>query len=216
MVQSDAFDELKLAIKSFWEDCHKEGRVSSLSGSSCDVLLKSLALSTLQPPGNRILEVGVGLGYVTEGLYLQGVSVSALDISQEALEHVAKFCEAVYTTDDLKDLPSAYFDTVICANVVQHIPTPLLKEELAACIRALKPVDGLMALQFVSSRLAEDTGMTPSLYTVANGMCFRTPSYMQELIASVGGHSDLVIDDLCNKEEIAGSHVLHIRRIANV
>jgi SAM-dependent methyltransferase len=198
-------------IKTFWNGSHARKVLSDLSGCQYDETINFLKINPFITVGNRVLEIGVGLGYVTKGLYDSGIIVSSLDISNVALERVKQYCEAIYIADDLEKLPSDYFDCIICHNVVQHIPTDLLIEEFKHLIRSLKS-DGIFAVEFVSANNVDDTWNVQYKYNGGlPGFC-RTPEYLEKLIENVGGRCELVVDNKCNIGEVKGCHVFHIRR----
>jgi 2-polyprenyl-3-methyl-5-hydroxy-6-metoxy-1,4-benzoquinol methylase len=198
-------------IKEFWDNCHKEGLLASLSGSKYDETIKALKLEEYMKPFSNVLEVGPGLGYVTKELYERGLNVSCLDISKLAFTKIEKYCEKIYTISDLEELPLDYFDVILCVNVIQHIPTDLLKEELRYCVRSLK-VDGVFALEFVSNTEEEDMGINASMATITKGWCCRTPRYLDKLIKDIGGTCELVYDVKCDNGVVTGCHVFHVRK----
>lgn len=198
-------------IKNFWNHCHIENIAASLTGSPYTATITALKLEDYIKPNINILEIGVGLGYVTEGLYKDKLNVSCLDISDIALARVGKYCEKTYSIKQLAELPSEYFDVIICVNVVQHVPTDLLVEELNHCVRSLKGT-GIFAIEFVSNNTLEDTGINPSLSAVKGGVCCRTPKYLEKLIKDAGGYCEMVEDVKCSSDIITGCHVFHVRK----
>ena len=81
--------------KVFWEKQHAIKNITALSGCTFDETVDFLQVRNLLKPDIKVLEVGVGIGSVTKGLYDCGCFVSALDISELALKRVYKFCEKV-------------------------------------------------------------------------------------------------------------------------
>ena len=202
---------MDINIKKFWDECHNKNIIDSLSGCGYDETIDFLKLRDYIIPGNNVLEVGPGLGYVTRGLYDHRLNISCLDISKPALIRVEKYCEKTYTISDLDKLPSNYFDIIICNNVIQHVPTDLLIEELRHCIRSLK-VSGVFAVEFVSNDIIEDMGINPSLNDIKGGSLCRTPRYLEKLIEKVGGNCELVVDNKCNINVVKGCHVFHVKK----
>lgn len=205
-------------IKKYWEDIHHQKHLGALSGCQFIETIDHLKVRDVLKVGDNVLEVGVGLGYVTQGLKEFGANVSVLDISQEALDRVKGFCVKTYLSDNLQQLPDKYFDLIICHNVIQHIPTHILDSELYYIIRSLKE-SGIFAVEFISSDLAEDTGST--LFLEINtindqniGCYCRSPKFLEKLIGKYGGNCKLVYDYNANiAPGITGAHIFHVRRI---
>lgn len=201
----------KLLIEEFWDNNHRTKNIENLSGCAYDETINFLKLKDSIIPGNRVLEIGVGLGYVTKGLCENGLIVSGLDISKIALEVVNDYCEKVFTVDKLEEMPSDYFDFIICHNVVQHITTDVLIKELSHCIRSLR-MGGIFAVEFVSTDTVDDTWNDKYVYGGGlPGFC-RTPKYLEKLVKSVGGSCELVVDNKCNFGIVKGCHVFHVKR----
>jgi len=199
-------------IESFWNNSHSVKNKSDLSGCGYDETIDFLQVRPKCISGNHALEIGVGLGYVTKGFNDGGLIVSALDISKVGLERVKNYCEFLFTPEDLEKIPSNYFDCIICHNVVQHVPTDILKEELKHCIRSLKQ-NGVFAVEFVSMiGMPGDSWDSNYVYS-GNGLpgFYRNPQYLENMINEFGGSCKMVVD---NRYEngIKGCHVFHIRR----
>ncbi len=203
--------EKNIFVEKFWDDCHDKDIVVSLSGCGYDETIDFLKVRDYVISGNHVLEIVVGLGYVTKGFYENKLIVSGLDISEIALERVKNYCEATYLISELEKLPSDYFDLIICNNVVQHVTTDLLIEELSHSIRSLK-VGGVFAVEFVSNDVVEDMGINPSLDAIESGRCCRTPNYLESLIKTVGGMCTLVFDKKVDISIVKGHHVFHITK----
>jgi len=199
-------------IEKFWNDCHRKETIAALSGVSYDETVDFLKVRNLIKPGIRVLEVGVGLGYVTKGLYDKEILVSCLDISEVAVERVKDYCENIYMIEDLEKLPSDYFDIILCNNVVQHVSTELLVGELKHLIRSLKE-SGIFSVEFVSNSAVEDTGINASLVTMQGGGCCRTPQYLEKMINTVGGECELVFNSLVpNNPTVTDYYVFHVTK----
>ena len=178
-------------IKVFWDDQHTNERKNTLSGCEYEETIKFLQVVDHIKLGCTVLEVGVGLGYVTKGLFENGVRVSAVDISNIGLERVKKYCENVYNVENLGELPTEYFDLIICHNVVQHVPTNMLIYELGEFMRSLKKT-GVFAVEFVSSNLFADNGKDPSYGDMQAGRLCRTPAFLESIFNRFGGKCKLV------------------------
>jgi 2-polyprenyl-6-hydroxyphenyl methylase/3-demethylubiquinone-9 3-methyltransferase len=95
--------------------------------------------------GKDVLDVGCGGGILAESMAKQGANVSAIDMSQDALE-VAKLhglesgVEVNYqfiTAEDLADKSESKFDVVTCLEMLEHVPAP--ESIVSACARMVKP-----------------------------------------------------------------------------
>ena len=206
---------LDVDIELFWDNCHDKNIVESLSGCQYDETIDFLKLRRYIKPGINVLEIGVGLGYVTKRLFENNMKVTALDISDVSLERVSNYCEDVYNIKDIHNLPSDYFDNIICNNVIQHVPTDILTAELKEIIRSLKTA-GVFAVEFVSNDVVEDMGVNPSLDVVKNGGCCRAPKYLEKLIGKIGGKCELVFTNDVDFDVVKGHHVFHVTKSRNM
>jgi len=204
-------DNINEIARKFWDNEHRIENVDNLSGSQYKTQIEGLKLTEYINKGCTVMEVGVGLGYVTKGLYEAGAKVTAVDLSDIALKKVSKYCEMIYTIDHLYYLPSNYFDVIICANVVQHIPTIQLIGELKEFMRALKP-GGVFAIEFVSSTTCEDNGMPPVNRDLIGGGFCRTPAYMEHILNLFGGKCTVIEDVKVDFYPITGCHVFHVTK----
>ena len=118
-------------------------------------------------PGQRVADVGAGIGYFTFPMAQQvgpGGRVDAVDIQQRPLEVLAGRSrnrainpyDNVHTAlgheDDL-GFPAATFDRILVAHLdVLLYPDPLedTRRFLASCVRALKPGGRLLAVQYAT------------------------------------------------------------------
>lgn len=204
-------------IKEYWDDVHVRQHLGALSGCEYQTTIDFLQITNVLIEGCRVLEVGVGLGYVTKGLKEHGMIVSALDISTVALDRVREYCEGVYLVDEIDKMPTNYFDVVFCHNGVQHIPTYLLEMELFHLLRSLKK-GGIFALEFISTDLTQDTGVDSevlqSLGWDDNIGCYcRQPDYLEKMIKVLGGKCKLVYDKRGDiAENITGCHIFHVTK----
>jgi len=198
--------------RGFWEACHQAESIQHLSGADYDKTISFLKLVDFIKPGKTALEVGVGMGYVTKGLIDAGLLPSAADISQTALDRVQQYCDEVYIVEDLDRLPSDYFDIIICCNMVQHVHTELLKQELEHFMRALKG-GGVFAIQFVSNDKHADTGAAATLASVQAGVLCRSPDVMREIFGGLGGECSHVLNvGGLKKGLVNGNHVFHVTK----
>lgn len=200
-----------------WDYLHRENSLGALSGCGYQETIDFLRLSEYMTPYKFVLEIGVGMGYVTRGLYDNGYSVDVFDISTVAINRVREVCLGTYNLDNITQIPSNHYGLIICHNVVQHIPTSMLYYELFHFIRALRD-DGIMAIKSVSAGEIEDTGDDPNL--VVGGIrcadsigCFcRTIPYFTKIVDRCGGEASLVYSEPIKVDVITNQHVFHVTK----
>lgn len=80
--------------------------------------------------GDSILDAGCGTGLVTRTYARPGIDITAFDLSQASLDSLARHVAATFVQGDITAMPFAdgQFDKVLCANTLQHLPTPALRE----------------------------------------------------------------------------------------
>jgi ubiquinone/menaquinone biosynthesis C-methylase UbiE len=216
LIQKKSMREVK-EIRDYWDIVHTIKHQGALSGTQYDDAVSSLFLTDKLIEGSTVLEVGSGLGYVTKGLREHGLRVSVLDIAPVALETAREFCESVYLVDEIESLPDDYFDVIICQNVIQHIPTYILENELPHIIRSLKPT-GTFAVQFVSAKQFADTGIGTPVILALNwdeniGHYARTPSVLEKMINECGGKCKMVSEMREDINELVnGMFVFHVTK----
>jgi 2-polyprenyl-3-methyl-5-hydroxy-6-metoxy-1,4-benzoquinol methylase len=194
--------------KSVWEQKHNNKDKGALSGCVYAETVDFLQIRDLVQSEANVLEIGVGFGYVTEALS-KLCTVSALDISEVALRRVSGYCLSTYLVEKIETLPADSFDLIICHNVIQHVPTNLLKAEFKHVIASLKST-GVLAVEFISSKDVVDDGDVQEVNGIGNYS--RTSEFMKLLFSELGGNSVMVVDNKCNIGNITGCHVFHIRK----
>lgn len=87
----------------------------------------------IPPRGRRALDVGARDGYLSKRMAERFESVVALDLEQPVVDHPR--VEAV--KGDASKLPydDGVFDTVLCSEVLEHIPSPTLEAVCAEIVR---------------------------------------------------------------------------------
>jgi SAM-dependent methyltransferase len=105
-----------------------EGRFWREGERDLDTLLGSLGLAV--EPGDRVLDVGCGIGRLTRVLASRAAHVTALDVSPEMLalaqEHNADLGTVEWVLGDgetLAGIEDASLDAVVSHVVLQHIPS---------------------------------------------------------------------------------------------
>lgn len=196
-------------IGQYWDTAHSNDYEGDLSGCKYEETINFLQIDI--KTGDKVLEIGPGMGYVTKGLYENGCVVSALDISDVGLRRVEQYCERLYSVRAVELLPDSYFDIIICHNVIQHVPTYLLEKELPCIIKSLKDT-GVFAVEFISSDLSEDTG-TITEFDANIGHYCRTPEYFGKLIIRFGGDYKMIFkNEGPIAEHVNGCYVFHITK----
>ena len=90
--------------------------------------------------GDRVLEVGVGCGILTERLSAEGRKVSAVDINPAFLDNVSALKSVeVYRKDATQPLDLGQHDLAICSEVLEHVPPERSQAMLDSLFGALKP-----------------------------------------------------------------------------
>jgi SAM-dependent methyltransferase len=109
--------------------------------AECNRELLGLALRDTSPTP-RVLDLGCGQGHLTERLRSAWpqAEFSGLDYSVSAIDYAAEhFPDIDFVVADAQWLPYAedYFDIVVCNNIWEHVPAPLVV--LAGIRKILKP-----------------------------------------------------------------------------
>lgn len=134
-------------IKDFWEEKHKNKDKLFLTGSDLKNVLNDLLITQEEINNKNILNIGIGTGQCTKEL--SHISkVSALDISQTALDNVKGFCKNIY--NDCEKLHDNYYDYALSHLVVQHTNNTELEKQIKNVLRSLK-YDGLFVIQIAYS-----------------------------------------------------------------
>lgn len=195
----------------FWETKHIEGDINALSGCEYKETLDILKMTGRIKDTDVVLEIGVGLGYSVKELHRRNIKVSAVDISDSALRRVEGYCEKTYLVDQLNELPTDYFDVILCVNVIQHIPTKELNEEMREIMRSLK-TGGIFAVEFVSSDAFEDNGENCSVGDAQAGRLCRSPKFLENIFKKNYGKCELVFSKSIEHVLIDSYHIFHVTK----
>lgn len=87
-------------------------------------------------PGERVLEVGAGIGQLVAPLRADGVDAVGVDVNPQAVRHALTDAVEVAAADAL-GFPDAAFDAVLSFHVIEHVPD--LGAVLTEMARVLRP-----------------------------------------------------------------------------
>ncbi|MDX1534319.1 MAG: methyltransferase domain-containing protein [Thermoplasmata archaeon] len=101
-----------------------------------------LAMARLRP-GMKVLDVGCGTGFLTEGILEVTTSVWGLDLTPEQLRRAARKLPIPLVRGDAENLPfrDARFDAVLSSGSIEYWPDPV--QALREMHRVLRP-DGVV------------------------------------------------------------------------
>jgi len=165
-----------------WERAHQAKSAGALSGSDPRDVLRQHCLQEIRP-GTVVLDIGVGLGGMSEQLHKMGCVVDALDVAPTAGETVREWTRNFYLAPNIETLSTGEYDFAISQIVSQHMHEAELMEQVTHVFRAIKP-HGVFSLHMAGS---SDEKRTPNNLTglipkgMDGAMC-RTPEYALGLI----------------------------------
>jgi len=90
-------------------------------------------------PG-RLLDAGAGMGGLVQHLLRLGIDAHGLDIANRCVEHASAHAPGRFTQGSLLELPfpDAYFDTVVCTDVLEHLAEQDVPSALAEMARVAR------------------------------------------------------------------------------
>lgn len=173
------------SLPDFWERAHAKKKSLWLTGSRPKEVINRLKVAKeVENQEARILDVGVGLGFMAQYLFKKGRNSWALDISPSALERVKPFVKEAFISPDA--LPDGTFSLVMHHLVAQHMNDNDLSHQIRQLIRSLSK-DGLVAMQFASLLNSMDGTSEQSVALQAGGGAVRSPAQMEKLVLGAGG-----------------------------
>lgn len=95
----------------------------------------------------RTIELGCGEGRLSEMIHERGLQVVGVDLSREKIAAARERCPSIEFIDkDIRDLrlPDASFETVVLAEVLEHLPESVGAEVLEIAGRLLRPMGRLI------------------------------------------------------------------------
>jgi 2-polyprenyl-6-hydroxyphenyl methylase / 3-demethylubiquinone-9 3-methyltransferase len=143
-VDKKEIDKFSQIAHNWWDKTGKFKPLHDINPIRVDFILEHTNLKNKQ-----LLDIGCGGGILSESLAQKGAKVTAIDMSEKALEvaklHLAKTklkinyqlksVEELAENDKQKNIPK--FDVITCMEVLEHIPD--IKSLLQATKKLLKP-----------------------------------------------------------------------------
>jgi SAM-dependent methyltransferase len=111
--------------------------------------------------GARVLNIGVGDGGLERMAAEMGCDVYSLDPDGEALAAIAGVSKGATGSIDAMPFDDAFFDTVVCSEVFEHLSDDLLRGGLAEIGRVLKPAGALIGTVPADEVLSESETVCP-------------------------------------------------------
>jgi ubiquinone/menaquinone biosynthesis C-methylase UbiE len=126
-------------------------------GGRRDRVFTRLARTSGARPGDRVLDLGCGTGYLTQRL-ARAVSptgtVLGIDASAHAVEHARTLaaeqpgCTFERGIAERIDAPDGSFDVAVSCLMIHHLPEPVRPQAVAEMYRVLRPGGRLMVADF--------------------------------------------------------------------
>jgi ubiquinone/menaquinone biosynthesis C-methylase UbiE len=172
-------------LAEFWNDKHQRQNRQWLTGSTVTLIHKFYGVDTRAWQGRKILEIGVGVGSITNSLAEIAGELYCADISSVALDNVKKHARQTFLSKDISQVPPV--DIVLCHLVLVHCDDA----EVLRLLSSIRLLDGgKIYCQF--SCLKEPNAIknaSPSVQeqlTNAGPHFFRDPADIEKLITQAG------------------------------
>jgi len=186
--------------KNFWEDKHKINDKYWLTGTSLGEIKKLHQLTDEDLKNKKILEIGVGLGNLSNELVNYTENLICCDISEEALNNVNNKVSKKYLTKNLNNIEP--IDLAICHLVFQHCTN----SEIERIINDVTlSENGIFTFQFAYIRNNELPNKRVSELIELGSHHFRNLSQIEEMVKKSGKEIIWVSDsyDFYNPENFS-------------
>jgi len=144
-----------------WDHFQNEGVESfSQAGPRLEFLVRQLR------PGERVLDIGVGSGFLEVLAARKGVEIWALDPSERAIERlraslaVGERAQQGYSQN--MPFPDDQFDAVIMSEVIEHLDVEVRDKALSEVLRVLRPGGRLIGTVPANEILKESEVVCPN------------------------------------------------------
>lgn len=140
-------------LLSFWEDQHSKNNIFWLTGSSAHSVME---MHKIKPVHNiNFMDIGVGMGQMSEYQYGLRNNIYAVDVSAIALQKIKSITKQTYFTEQLSALSEEFIDLAICHLVFQHCNDMEVNFIIQNVFKILKP-NGLFSFQIAECKSYED------------------------------------------------------------
>jgi SAM-dependent methyltransferase len=126
--------------------------------SEVDALMTQLQMAGVDPPRDRVLDFGCGVGRLSFALADRFERVVGVDISRPMLDGAGRYnrlgdrCQFfLYNGEDLSLFPDRSFSAVVSLMTLQHVPPAAATVYLSEMVRVLRP-GGVLAVQIPAER----------------------------------------------------------------
>ena len=203
-------------IKEFWNTKHEINVTKGLTGSHLQEYMIYMNIKKFIKKDNKVLNIGVGLGYCTKELVDEGMLVDVLDISEKAIEKVKGITQSQFLTTDLEKLPKGKYDLVISHLVNQHMNDKDLINQIKHVLPSLKK-DGVFAMQFAFVEGVDYEAEHDNLETLhrqQTGGVIRLLSNMEKIVEKSKGRISWISDVRHHNPPITSKwQYIHIQKL---
>jgi SAM-dependent methyltransferase len=116
-------------------------------------------------PGTRVLNIGIGNGFLEAEANRKGVQIHSLDPSERAVAGLRQRLKlgdrAQVGYSQTMPFPDSYFDAVVASEVLEHLDDDILDRSLNEIVRVLVPGGALIGTVPAREELAAQTIVCP-------------------------------------------------------